>query len=115
MTTGEKQRLFVKLMGKLIEFAYNSGYELTVGDAFRDPRLAQLNAQQGKGVEFSLHSHRLAIDFNLFKDGVYLRETEAYLPLGEYWESLDPLCAWGGRFRPLADGNHFSVTDGGVK
>jgi hypothetical protein len=34
--------------------------------------------------------------------------------LGEFWESLHPLCCWGGHFRNR-DPYHFSVTHGGVK
>jgi len=51
-------------------------------------------------------------DFNLFKDGVFLQGTEDHRPLGEYWESLDPLCRWGGRFN---DGNHYSIEHEGIK
>lgn len=40
-----------------------------------------------------------------FKDGVYQPKTETYRELGEYWESLDPDCKWGGRW---GDGNHMS-------
>lgn len=115
MGLGDKQRMFVMLVGKLIDYAYKAGYELTFGDAYRDPRLARLNAQQGIGIKNSLHGMRLAVDFNLFKDGVYLPKSEDYRLLGEYWESLDPLCCWGGRFKPMADGNHFSLTEGGIK
>ena len=35
MTLGEKQRLFTKLVGKLIDFAYANGYEITFGDETR--------------------------------------------------------------------------------
>lgn len=115
MTTGEKQRLFTRLIGQLIDYAYKSGYELTFGDAFRDPRLAKLNSEQGVGIEFSLHSKRLAVDFNLFKDGQYLPDTASYQLLGEFWKGLHPLCCWGGDFKTLKDGNHFSITDGGIK
>jgi hypothetical protein len=115
VSLGEQQRLFVKLIGQLIDFTYSQGYELTFGDAYRDPRLAQLNAQQGKGISNSLHSQRLAVDFNLFKDGQYLPKSEDYRPLGDFWKSLNPLCCWGGDFGTLPDGNHFSMTFGGVK
>jgi len=115
VTLGEKQRVFTQNIGKLIEWAYAAGYQLTFGDAYRDPRLAALNAQQGKGITNSLHSRRLAVDFNLFKDGTYLPQSEDYRPLGEFWKTLDPLNRWGGDFRPLSDGNHFSMEDGGTK
>ena len=39
MTLGQKQRQFTRMIGLLIEYAYQQGYELTMGDAFRDPRL----------------------------------------------------------------------------
>lgn len=114
MTLGEKQRFFTRLVGELIEYAYQAGYELTFGDAYRDPRLAELNAQEGKGIKNSLHTQRLAVDFNLFKDGHWLQESEDFRVLGEFWESLDDDCRWGGRFLPRPDGNHFSIHYNGV-
>lgn len=115
MTLSEKQIVFTMNIGKLIEWAYANGYGLTFGDAYRDPRLAALNAQQGKGIVNSLHSRRLAVDFNLFKGGLYQPRSELYAPLGEYWKSLDPANCWGGDFRPTPDGNHFALSDGGIK
>lgn len=113
MTLGEKQRRFVELVGRLIEWAYANGYELTFGDAYRSPQQASANAVAGTGISNSLHTKRLAVDFNLFVDGVYLTTSEAHRPLGEYWKTLDPLCRWGGDFhRP--DGNHYSITHEGV-
>ena len=111
-TLGQKQRRFTKLVGLLIEYAYNHGMELTFGEAYRTPEQAKLNAQKGIGIVNSLHVERLAIDLNLFVGGKYQTDSAAYKSLGEYWESLGPDCAWGGRFsRP--DGNHFSVRHGG--
>jgi len=111
MTLGDKQRLFVRLVGKLIEWAYAHGYELTFGDAYRDPRSHGAPGVEGVyGESYSNHKIRLAVDFNLFKNGKYLTSTEDYLPLGEYWESLGG--AWGGRF---GDGNHFSMEHDGRK
>jgi hypothetical protein len=87
------------MVGNLIAWALEQGYELTFGDAFRDPR-----ATFPYGSEKSFHKKRLAIDFNLFKDGKYLTSTDDHLPLGEYWESLGG--SWGGRW---GDGNHYSL------
>ena len=81
---------------------------------YRSPEQAALNAQHWIGIANSLHTLRLAFDVNLFKDGVYLTESAAYEPLGVYWESLDPDCAWGGRFSK-PDGNHLSLSWGGIK
>lgn len=114
MTLGQKQRLFVKMVGKLIAWAYDNGYELSFGEALRDPRIAELNAQSGTGIVNSLHLSRLAIDFNLFVQGAYMTQTESYKALGTYWKTLHPLNRWGGDFSK-PDGNHFSIEDGGVK
>lgn len=112
-TLGQKQRRFAKSVGKLIEFAYavvcigpNDG--LTFGEAYRTPEQAKLNELNGKGISNSLHTSRLAIDFNLILHGEYQTDSGAYRDLGEFWESLGDDHAWGGRFsRP--DGNHFSI------
>lgn len=113
MTLREKQSLFVRLVGKLIEYAYSQGYELTFAEAYRPPELARLNAQNGSGITNSLHCDRLAIDLNLFRAGIYMDRTEHHQPLGEFWESLHPDCRWGGRFKGRPDGNHYSMTYGG--
>lgn len=114
MTLGQKQRKFTLLVSRLIQWAYDNGYELTFGEAYRTPEQAALNAQRGSGIANSLHTSRLAVDMNLFIEGVYQTTSEAYRPLGDFWKTLDPDCAWGGDFsRP--DGNHFSLSHGGVK
>jgi hypothetical protein len=111
MTLSQKQKRFPVLVAKLIEFAYAQGYELTFGDAYRDPRLhGPVGVKQGYGHAKSAHKQRLAIDLNLFKNGVYLTSTDDYALLGGFWEGLGG--AWGGRF---ADGNHFSLEHEGVK
>ena len=88
------------MVGLFIAKAYEMGYELTFGDAF---------ATTGHKVN-SNHYIRLAVDFNLFKDGKYLDKTDDHLPLGEYWESIGG--SWGGRY---GDGNHYSLEHEGRK
>jgi hypothetical protein len=112
MTLREKQSLHVRLVAKLIEFAVANGYELTWGETWRTPEQAALNASKGIGIRKSLHVDRLAVDFNLFRDGRLLTRTEDHRLLGEYWESLHPLARWGGRFK---DGNHYSIEHEGRK
>ena len=107
MTLGELQRRLPPMVAKLIEYAYSQGYELTLGDAYRDPRVhGEHGVKHGYGAAYSNHKQRLAVDFNLFKDGKYLTDTEDYTPLGLFWESLGG--SWGGRFANR-DGNHFSL------
>lgn len=112
MTLRQKQSLFVRLVALLICEAQMKGYELTFGEAYRTPEQAALNAKAGKGIANSLHTQRLAIDLNLFKDGAFLTSTEAHRPIGEFWESLHELCRWGGRFTK-PDGNHYALSHGG--
>ena len=113
MTLSEKQQLFVSLIAQLITWANDKGYRLTFGEAYRTPEQAKLNAKSGAGIANSLHTQRLAVDFNLFINGEWQTKSEAFLPLGEYWESLGG--AWGGRFKSRPDGNHFSLEHNGVR
>jgi hypothetical protein len=115
VTLGEKQRLFTRLVGILIEYAYQQGYELTFGDAYRSPEQAEKNTKDGVGIKASLHVKRLAVDFNLFKEGIFITDTQGHYNLGVFWESLHPLCRWGGRFVSKPDGNHYSLEHEGVK
>ncbi|EPJ0400761.1 M15 family metallopeptidase [Providencia rettgeri] len=110
MTLSEKQALFTLMIAKLIFWADEHGYRLTFGEAYRTPEQAAANAKSGKGIKNSLHTQRLAVDFNLFKNGVWLTKSTDHQPLGEYWESIGG--TWGGRFN---DGNHYSLEHNGVK
>ena len=111
MTLGQKQRKFTRMIADLIIYAYENGYELTFGDAYRDPRMhGHAGEKKSYSSANSLHKERLAVDFNLFRDGQYLTRTEDHKQLGEYWESMGG--AWGGRFN---DGNHYSIEHNGRK
>ena len=115
MKLSTKQQLFTKHIGSLIHFATLKGYGLTFGDAFRDSRVfGQVGEKKSYSSANSNHKQRLAVDFNLFVDGEYITDGNhpAYQELGIYWESLDKMCAWGGRFK---DANHFSFEHNGVK
>ena len=104
------QKEFTLCVSKLVQFAYENGYALTYGDAYRDPRVHGAYGEKDSYSEaFSMHKQRLAVDFNLFKGTSYLQRSEDYKLLGEYWKSLHPLARWGGDFSN-ADGNHFSFT-----
>ena len=103
MTEHEMQVKFAKMLPELLNKAFELGFEVTLGDAYRDPRVTY-------GHPNSLHKHRLAIDLNLFKDGRWLKASEDHKLLGEWWESQGG--TWGGRFK---DGNHYSLAFGGMK
>lgn len=137
-TLSEKQRRLPMMLAELIRWAYSKGYELALGEAHRSAEQAEINAigavwreraadllssipqlkaladkirgHVGDGTRTSLHGDRLAIDLMLFINGEYQKTTEAYRPLGEYWESLGG--TWGGRFS-TPDGDHFSIAHEG--
>ena len=44
LTLGEKQRVFVRLLPKLIGYAYDAGYEISLGEAYRTDEQAEINA-----------------------------------------------------------------------
>jgi len=114
-TLREKQSRFVLEVSKLIAWAYDNGYELTFGECYRTLEQAALNAKNGIGIANSLHTQRLAIDLNLFKRGILQSSSLAFKPLGDYWKSLGEDHCWGGDFKGMKDGGHFSITHGGVK
>lgn len=107
MTLGEKQELFMQLLPALINRAHELGFKIRGGDLYRDPRVfGAIGESKGYGYKNSCHKLKLAIDLNLFKDGKYMSETNDHRSLGIWWESLHPLCRWGGWFN---DGNHYSL------
>jgi len=113
MSLFQTQKEFTLLIPALLHRARELGYDVTLGDAFRDPRVhGELGVKMGYGHRNSAHKRRLAIDLNLFKNGQFLEGTEDHRMLGEWWEKQHPLARWGGRF---ADGNHYSFEYEGVK
>lgn len=95
MSLSQQQRDFTKALFTFGVWLTREGYEVTFGDAY---------ATEGHSKN-SFHYKRLAIDLNLFIDGVYQRSTEAHRPLGEQWKRMGG--TWGGDFRKK-DGNHYS-------
>lgn len=114
-TTRQKQSRFVLDVARLILKAYELGYELTFGEAWRTPEQAKWNAAQGIGTATSLHIDRLAIDLNLFIDGRYITNDEGHTELGAYWKTLSPDYRWGGDIANKKDYNHYSLSPDGKR
>ena len=124
----------MRLLPRLIDKAHELGFEIRGGSLFRDPRLhghkgfptitawleqayphiyeEAVEAGYGDyGSRVSNHKDKCAIDLNLRKRGGAMAwSSEAHRPLGEFWESLHPLCRWGGRYN---DGNHYEIMQEG--
>lgn len=104
----EKQFIFSRLVADLLIFCFQNGYEVTLGEAWRTDEQQAIYLKKGlTKTKNSQHPKRLAIDLNLFRDGVYLTEREDYKLVAEHWESLNENCvagySWGW------DANHFQL------
>jgi len=108
--TVEQQNKFATHVAQLILKAQEMGYQVSLGDAYRDPRLhGRMGEKKGYGAANSFHKVRMAIDLNLFKDGKFLSSTEDHAKIGSWWESIGG--TWGGNFKNK-DGNHYSWGEG---
>lgn len=106
MTLGQAQKKFTYKIALLILCAYAYGYELTFGEVYESP-----DESNPEHLRTGQHPKRLAADLNLFKNGIYLTQTEDYQALGVFWKMLSEpglQCRWGGDFKKL-DGNHFEA------
>ena len=127
-----EQAKFLFDVGRLIAKIEESGLIATAGEFYRTPVQAWINSRPagseliimtpdkvlthwtekvgGVGSAASLHSRRLAVDFNFFvKNGeIPTSKRELLEPLGVFWESLDPKNRWGGNFKQRSgDVYHF--------
>lgn len=110
----ELQEEFAQSAARLIQKAGEMGYGVTLGEALRAKEQAEWNAEHGKGISNSLHLDKLAIDLNLFKDGIYLTGSAGHSELGAWWKTLGSKYRWGGDFKSK-DFNHYSITPDGVR
>ncbi len=127
MTLSEKQRIFTFNVHKLIEWAYLNGFMLTFGEVWRTKSQVLLNYygyEVGENDNHELylikttpksrtlkskHLDRLAVDFNVFINGILINDAAQIKPLGEYWESLHTDNEWGGKWETFVDANHFQM------
>lgn len=102
MKLKEARIKYSRLLAQLVLWIFSQGYEV----AF-DEGMDRITAKDPTSdhMKNSLHELGLAQDLLIYKGGTYLTATEDYKFAGEKWESMHPLCRWGGRFQ---DGDHFS-------
>ena len=96
--------------------AGNGRIAFTMGESWRPNSVAEHYYRTGRGIANSLHTKRLAVDLNLFIDGMYQSDGEAHAPLAKYWmqrgAELGVKPAAGYFFN---DGNHYSCEWEGIK
>jgi len=105
MSLSTKQQEFTLAISKLVIYAYEQGYGLTYGDAYRSPKVKY-------GHKNSTHRSRLAVDFNIFIGNNYLQGEDADIAHGvlhDYWITL------GGTKRIKGDLNHYSFEHKGIR
>jgi hypothetical protein len=115
MTHVEQQNEFLKDVSKLILQAGESGLTISAGELFRTQEQQDLHYKSGKSkLKHSRHQDRMAIDLNFFVEvngALALTYEKAKIqPLGDYWESLNPLNEWGGNWN-FQDTPHFQRND----
>jgi len=109
MSMVDSQAAFLLDVCKLINHATSLGFVLTAGELYRTAEQQEIYMKTGRSQTMnSLHLKRLAIDFNIFKNGQLCYNKTVLAPLGAYWESLNPLNSWGGNGKKLVDTPHFS-------
>ena len=129
LTLRQAQSAFVYCIGRLIEYAYEQGYELTFGDGSilakgpdgkgRKARHAltgiPVRVEDAVHMRDGQHYKALAQDLNLFIGGKWISDGdhEAWKRLGSFWKTLHVDARWGGDFP--GDANHFSFERDGKK
>jgi hypothetical protein len=113
-----KQLWFTRFLGNLL-FNFQSA-DITLGESWRSEETCKLYAKEGKGIEHSCHTMRLAQDLNILKGGSLSVDKSDYYPLAIYWKKLPSfyimdipiVTCWGGDFSK-PDIFHFSIRHNG--
>jgi hypothetical protein len=111
MTLGRRQEIFSEACCLLEAYARMKGYTVRRAWGYRDAIAAKR-----LGFERSLHTKKLAQDYDLFLNNRWQKKTEQHAELGVFWKSLSGTYegtrlefTWGGDFVSNPDGNHYSL------
>ena len=118
MSLQPNQNIFSVNFAKLVLYASSLGYEVSIREVGRHQIIQKLylgnevivtgwktfKQSPTSHAEYSYHLDAIAGDLLLFKDGKWVQGLKSYLPLGQYWESLNPNNVWGGNWD--RDGNY---------
>ena len=125
MTLRQKQSLFMKLFAEFLVWVHSHpNWETSPGEGFvyKTRTVETIDSKRTVAKDLihepnSLHYEGLAQDINLFLAGEWISDGghPTWTELGVKWESMHPLCRWGGRFvgKNGVDSNHFSLEHAG--
>jgi hypothetical protein len=108
---GSAQEQFSRDLADLIQYADSLGYNIRMGEVYRtrEQQVWYLNHGLSKTMN-SWHRKKLAVDINLFLNGRYLSDGDAYAILGRFWQSKNEEhfnegleYRWGGSWGRPAD------------
>lgn len=121
MSKLEARLLFLVCLGRLLLFSSGLNIRAMLYEFYRSPAEQKKKVDAGLSkVGHSQHQDWLAVDFVIMRGEVADWSHsigDEYEKLGVYWESLHPLCRWGGRFgrddatgKPGWDAGHFELS-----
>jgi hypothetical protein len=111
MSLGQEQELFTNHVISLVKKAWELGFRVRLGEVQRPIEMQEIYVRTGRSKTFdSMHIKKCAIDLVLLLDE-QICTREQIMPLGNYWESLDPKNRWGGNWRGLVDSGKSSFVD----
>lgn len=111
MKLGEHQEIFAHDLVQLIQYIWQTGHTVRIGEVQRPIEMQQLYVQQKKSKTMdSEHINKCAADLIILKNGVIL-DRAGYKPFGDFWESLNKENRWGGNWRGLVDSGKSKFID----
>ena len=111
MTLGEHQELFTQHLVQLVQQAWDTGFNVRIGEVQRPIEMQRLYMTAGRSKTLnSEHINKCAADLVLLLEGKVCSRDQIK-PLGLWWEQLDPRNRWGGSWRGLVDQGKSSFVD----
>lgn len=104
MTLGEHQQAFSRDLVALLQFAFDKGYEVRIGEVYRTAEQQRIYVETGRSKTMnSNHLKKCAADLHWFKDGELCYPKE----LGSYWQSLSSYNRAGMFWKGFRDDPHY--------
>lgn len=107
MTLGQHQENFAKDLARLLNKAFELGYDARLGELQRTAEQQEIYVKTGRSKTMnSMHLKKCAIDIFFTRNGKLVYPEE----LGRYWESLSNLNQAGMFWKTFKDAPHYQRT-----